>query len=403
MSDNEKRDALERALSDGGGILRCEPAWVARDFLPPGFRLGLKEEEYNVGERGFICERWLASITSADNAIGPSDEGISTIQTGNGERLNLKEALDLAPGLILGEEYAATHNNSLGRLVKIYDFSARIPYHYHQRKEDAAKVGANSKEEAYFFPDGVDRGENPETFFGVHPWIVEQNKMEEMLLPHLVAWDSDLILQHAWAELLVPGDGFHIPSGVLHAPGTAVTIEIQEDSDVFSMLQALVGGKIIPKDLIFKDVTKEDREKYGERIVFQQIDWELSGDRYFYENRHLGQRPVEGVQMDGGEENWIYYNTTSFSGKRLVIEPGKTVTLSENGVYSILVWQGTGTYAGQRVKAGDHMQDELLITHNRAIQSTEVVNDGNEALEIIKFFGPDLNPDCPYNEKHPKE
>ena len=97
MSDNEKRDVLERALSDGGGNLRCEPAWVARDFLPPGFRLGLKEEEYNVGERGFICERWLASITSADNAIGPSDEGISTIQTGNGERLNLKEALDLAP------------------------------------------------------------------------------------------------------------------------------------------------------------------------------------------------------------------------------------------------------------------------------------------------------------------
>jgi len=84
------------------------------------------------------------------------------------------------------------------------------------------------------------------------------------LLPYLVEWKDDLILQHSRAYLNVAGEGFFLPSGVLHAPGTALTIELQEDSDVFAMLQALNTGKIISKELLFKDVRKEDREKYGE-------------------------------------------------------------------------------------------------------------------------------------------
>ncbi len=63
-----------------------------------------------------------------------------------------------------------------------------------------------------------------------------------MLLPFLEDWDSDLILQHSVGYTQVADEGFHIPSGVLHAPGSALTIELQEDSDVFAMLQALNGG-----------------------------------------------------------------------------------------------------------------------------------------------------------------
>ena len=62
-------------LAEGNGVLRCEPAWVARDFLPPGRRLGLPEDAYDVGERGTICERWLASTTQADNRVGPPTRG----------------------------------------------------------------------------------------------------------------------------------------------------------------------------------------------------------------------------------------------------------------------------------------------------------------------------------------
>ena len=389
----EKRRIVDEALARGNGILRLAPAWVARDFLPPGRRLGLPEEQYDVGERGFICERWLASTTKADNRIGPPDEGLSYITLAGEKKITLKEAIEVAGPAIMGAEYARTHKG-LGRLAKLFDFGDRIPYHLHQMKEHAALVGRNPKEEAYYFPEGVEVGAHPETFFGVHPWIADQKKYD-LLLPYLVEWDSDLILKHSRAYLLVPGEGFHLPAGIPHAPGTALTIELQEDSDVFAMLQALVAGKIISKDLLFKDVRPADRRKYGERIILEQINWELSGDPYFYENRHLEPKLVEETAQEGGEEHWIYYNTTKFSGKKLVVKPGQTFHSRERGVYSLLVWQGRGRYDGHEIEAGNFGFDELLISHEKAITPLAVENTGAADLVIIKFFGPDINPAVP--------
>ena len=389
----DARATVEKALEKGAGVLNLKPAWVARDFLPPGKRLGLKEKEYNVGKRGYICERWLASVTNADNAVGPEDEGLSYLNTDSKEEITLKEAVEKAGDLIMGTQYAKTHSG-LGRLAKIYDFGARIPYHIHQMEKDAKLVGANPKDEAYYFPEDVDTGPHPETFFGVHPYIVDEKKYD-ILLPYLVEWKDDLILQHARAYLNVPGEGFFLPSGVLHAPGTALTIELQEDSDVFSMLQALNAGKIISKELLFKDVCKEDREAKGEKAILGQLDWPVNGDPYFYENHHLPNIRVEESKQAGGEEHWVYYNTTKFSGKRLVVKPGNSFTFIEKGVFNILVWRGKGTFDGHKIEGQNFEYDELLISHDRAIKSITVKNDGNKDLIIIKFFGPDINMDAP--------
>ena len=386
------RATVEKALEKGAGVLNLKPAWVARDFLPPGKRLGLKEKEYNVGKRGYICERWLASVTNADNAVGPEDEGLSYLNTGSKDEITLKEAVEKAGDLIMGTQYAKTHSG-LGRLAKIYDFGARIPYHIHQMEKDAKLVGANPKDEAYYFPEDVDTGPHPETFFGVHPYIVDEKKYD-ILLPYLVEWKDDLILQHARAYLNVPGEGFFLPSGVLHAPGTALTIELQEDSDVFSMLQALNAGKIISKELLFKDVCKEDREAKGEKAILGQLDWPVNGDPYFYENHHLPNILVKESKQAGGEEHWIYYNTTKFSGKRLVVKPGNSFTFIEKGVFNILVWRGKGTFDGHKIEGQNFEYDELLISHDRAIKPITVKNDGNKDLIIIKFFGPDINMDA---------
>src|SRR5512137_207565 len=99
------RAIVEKALSSGNGILRLEPAWVARDFLPPGRRLGLKESEYAVGDRGFICERWIGSITKADNRIQPPDEGLSYLAI-EGQSVTLKAAVETAGDLVMGAAYA---------------------------------------------------------------------------------------------------------------------------------------------------------------------------------------------------------------------------------------------------------------------------------------------------------
>jgi hypothetical protein len=387
------RKIVEKELENNDGILKLKPAWVARDFLPPGKRLGLTEKEYDVGKRGFICERWLASVTKADNAISPEDEGLSYLKLDSNEKVLLKDAVSLAPDLIMGQEYSKAHTG-LGRLAKIYDFASRIQYHIHQMQEDASLVGKNSKDEAYYFPEDVDTGAHPETFFGVHPYIVDEKKYD-ILLPHLVEWKDDLILRHSRAYLNVPGEGFFLPSGVLHAPGTALTIELQEDSDVFAMLQAKNAGKIISKELLFKDVCEQYRETKGEKAIIEQINWPESGDPYFYENHHLPNLFVEESKQDGGVEHWIYYNTTKFSGKRIIVKKGASFTFKENGVFNILVWRGSGIFGNHKIEGGNFECDELLISHERAVKPITVKNDGNSDLLIIKFFGPDINKDAP--------
>jgi hypothetical protein len=361
--------------------------------------LGLPEEAYVVGERGWICERWLGSTTRADNRVGPPDEGLSYISLPAGERMTLCEAFRVAGEAVMGFEYARTHSG-LGRLAKLFDYVDRIPFHFHQQQADAALVGRNPKEEAYYFPHGAEMGARPETFFGVHPSLVERGDYD-LLLPYLVDWKDDAILRHSRAYLQVPGEGFHVPAGVPHAPGTALTLELQEDSDVFAVLQAEASGEILPKALLWKDIRPKDRARFGERFVLGQINWAASGDPYFYENRHLSPQPVPGTAQAGSEEHWIFYNSARFSGKRLMVRPGCSFTSVDAGVYSLLVWRGQGRYDGCQVEAGRFGWDELLVSHTRAVTPVVVENTGTEDLVIFKFFGPDINPDAPWIAPYP--
>lgn len=393
LSKSELRILLEDQLARANGIFRLKPAWVARNSFPSGQRLGLKEEQYIVGERGWISERWLGSTTKADNPIGPDDEGLSYLHLDTEHEITLKTVVETIPELIMGPEYARTHSG-LGRLPKIYDYCERISFHYHQRKEDAARVGRNPKEEAYFFPAGVDLGSHPETFFGVHPSIAEPAN-REILLPHLIEWKDDRILQHSRAYHTFLEDGFHIPAGIPHAPGTALTVELQEDSDVFAVLQAMLGGKLVSKDLMYKDIRQQDRETFGERIVLNQIDWELSGDPYFYENRHTPPLLINNSVQSGGREYWIFYNTTKFSGKKLIVDPGMDYLSRDAGVYSLLVWEGEGLFDGIQISTKDFDLQELFVCHQKATQPIKVQNTGGKPLVIFKFFGPDINQNIP--------
>jgi hypothetical protein len=387
------RDVVSEALAATGGVLPLEPAWVARELAPAGRRLNLPEDRYDSGERGEICERWLASTTKADNRIDVEDEGLSYLAI-EGQRITLRDAVAAAPVEVMGAEYARTHSG-LGRLAKIFDYGSRLPYHIHPRLQHAARVGRNPKEEAYFFPDGVDMGAHPESFLGVNPWIVEEGR-QDVLLPYLVDWNGDGILRHSRAWLLMPEDGFHVPAGVLHAPGTALTIELQEDSDTLAVFQALVAGKILSKELLFKDVSDEDRERAGENYLLEWVDWEFNGDPHLYERTHLGPRLIESSRQPAGEEHWIYYNTTKFSGKKLTVRPGMTYTAVEKGVYTVLAWRGSGKIAGQPIRGQDPPSDEVLIAHDLATKPHSVVNTGREDLVLLKFFGRDVNPDVPF-------
>ena len=89
MVVDTRRDLVERAFEAADGVVRLEPAWVGRDFLPSGRRMGLPDDRYDLGERGEMCERWLGSTTKADNRVGPADEGLSYLAIDGSERVTL--------------------------------------------------------------------------------------------------------------------------------------------------------------------------------------------------------------------------------------------------------------------------------------------------------------------------
>ncbi len=153
MNENEVKAVVERTIERSNGMLFLRPSWVARSFLPPGKRLGLEETEYDKGERGFICERWIGSETKADNSIGPADEGLSYLDV-PGHNILLADAIKICGSSIMGVDYFRGHN-SLGRLPKIYDYSTRVFFHIHQSGEFARRVGKNPKEEAYYFLEEI--------------------------------------------------------------------------------------------------------------------------------------------------------------------------------------------------------------------------------------------------------
>lgn len=387
------RDQVAELLCHGDGILRLEPAWVARDFLPPGRRLGLPEDRYDVGARGAICERWLASTTRADNRVSVPDEGLSAVHT-EGSPLLLADAVRAAPELILGEEYAAGHPAGLGRLAKLFDYGARLPFHLHPPQRYAELVGRQQKDEAYHFLPGADPGDHPETFLGVHPHLARGSR-GDALLPYLQAWDSDLILTTSRAYAQVPGEGFHVPSGVLHGPGTALTLELQEDSDVLSMFQALNAGRIISKELLYKDVRAEDRARDAERFPLGFVDWDRNGDPDLYLRAHLAPQPVVGPPTPWGIREWIFYGSPKFSGQRITVLPRQTAQLTDPGVYSVFVWSGEGEWGGALVAGGQPGADELLVGHERATAGVQVRAVGSEPLVAYQLFGPDLHPAAP--------
>jgi hypothetical protein len=96
-------------------------------------------------------------------------------------------------------------------------------------------------------------------------------------------------------------------------------------------------------------------------------------------------------------EEWVFYGTTKFSGKRLVLPPGATFTSRERGAHNLLLWRGEGMIGALPMKAGSfdlhRCEDEALVVRQAAVDGYDIVNTGSDDLVLFKFFGPDINRD----------
>ena len=270
--------AIHNAFDAGKGILRLAPNWVSRVFCIPGRRIKLHPDDYYAlgSHRGGIDERWFSSTTPADNGKDAGEtEGLSFVVFEDGlktEQFLLRDAVHELKDTLIGDRLWKTYGK-WPMFSKFFDNQGPLPHHIHHRDEHAAKVGAMGKPEEYYFPPQLNNhgGDFPYTFFGLNPGTTKARVRKA--LAEFTKGDNH-ITDLAPAYPLVPGTGWHVSPGVLHAPGSLCTYEPQMAADVFAMYQSVVNGQIVDESLLWKN-TPDD--KIGDLdYLMDVIDWELN-------------------------------------------------------------------------------------------------------------------------------
>ncbi|MGI9429951.1 MAG: hypothetical protein ACR2NM_14920 [Bythopirellula sp.] len=393
-----------KAFDQGQGVLRLTPTWVPRSFCIPGRRIKLHPDDYYAlgGNRGGIDERWFSSTTPADNGpLTSENEGLSHIVVEDGgttEFVLLRDAVDTLQGQLLGQSLWAEHQ-CWPMYSKFFDNQGALPFHIHHNDEYAARVNANGKPEAYYFPPQVNNhgGDFPYTFMGLSPGVTKEQVRDT--LARFTAGDNRITDLSA-AYSLTPGTGWDIPPGVLHAPGSLCTYEPQRASDVFAMYESVAHDKVIPEELLWKDTPPEQVGNFD--YLVEVIDWEMNVDPNFKANHFMAPIPVaelEQMRSEGYEEKSICYLSEAYSAKELTVLPGRTVTIKDRGAYGLIVLQGHGKLGvwdietPALIRYGQLTHDEYFVSADTAKAGVEIVNPSHtDPIVMLKHFGPGVNP-----------
>lgn len=393
------RQVLDNALNAGEGILHMVPCWVPRSFAVPGRRLRLAEEDlYAFGiHRGGIDERWICSTTQPAN--GPDmepNEGLSEFIDPNGNRATLKDAVDENPSAVIGAEIYEKYGR-WPTLGKLFDNKGPLPFHLHPDTEHAKLVGEVQKPEAYYFPPQYNLWGNdfPYTFFGLEPGTTKDD-----IRCAIEKWQrgDNGILQYSKAYVFPIGTGWFTPPGLLHAPGSLVTYEIQWGTDTFAMFQSIVDGKVVPYDMLVKDVPEDKKQDID--YILDLIDWEANLNPNIKDTHFLP--PQVDRSGDGWVDKWIIYGRSRgedvFSAKELTVQPGAKVTVRDNSACAVIAVQGRGKIGPYPIESpiyihfGQETFDEYFVTYETARSGVVVENTGTEPLVLLRHLGPDSQP-----------
>jgi len=397
------RGLVEDSLAENGGLLRLAPCWVPRSFLQPGKRLKLHPDDlYAFGlNRGGIDERWFSSTTPAANENRTPDEGLSYVVAGR-NRFTLQQAVKECGAELIGRKIWGKYHR-WPVYSKFFDNMGPIPHHMHQSREQARLVGQEGKPESYYFPPQHNNvGNNfPYTFMGLEPGTTKAQVRK-----CLENWNhgDNGILDLSRAYRLKPGTGWLIGPSILHAPGSLCTYEPQWGSDVFGMYQSLVEGREVPWSLLVKDMPKSKHRDLD--FIVDQLDWAANVDPKFKDNHYLEPVPVADTRREGFVDRWIVYGKVRgeqlFTAKELTVEPRAQCTITDNGAYGLITVQGKGRMnqlnldCPKLIRFQELTEDEVFCTEATARAGVTFDNTSDvEPLVVLRYFGPEVNPEAP--------
>jgi hypothetical protein len=373
---------LEAWIEQSGGILRLKPTYVRR-FYQDGGRLGLATEPggtYQPDSGLYVPERWIASTVTATNLHPIEGEGLSFLDL-PGLPVSLAAALAALGPRLLGERLFAAHGPEFRVLSKILDPYEPIVFHIHARDVDLRdhpeffpghRFG---KDEAYYFLERP-KGMVHYTHVGLQPGLTREELIQAVRKGRDYALELSPVINQQY------GEGFFVPSGIPHRPGTALTLEIQQPSDVYTLLEDTAGGKKMAPEQMHPGFPDLD-------TAYQFIDMQAAQAPDLLERYRLVPTPADRGEGEG-QEHWIFPPavTTKFSGKRLRVPAGGSYTSQEAGPYALLVWQGDVTVAAGGDRRGQVLRtgDEAFVACDTAVAPHRFTASGTAAVELFKFF-----------------
>ena len=203
---------------------------VMRDFLGMG-----------TGEDSFYPETWISSFTEAKNRNYVPNEGITRVETAEGEKL-ITEAVSAA-------DFGEGREDS-GVLVKLLDAGERLGIQVHPTKEYARRVfdSAYGKTECWYILSGREDMEEPACVYLGFKETVSADEWRELFEKQ----DVEGMLNAMHRFEVRSGDVILVTGGTPHAIGAGCfLVEIQEPSDYTMRVEktTVAGESLTPMQI----------------------------------------------------------------------------------------------------------------------------------------------------------
>jgi hypothetical protein len=151
----------------------------------------------------------------------------------------------------------------------------------------------------------------------------------------------------------------------------------------------LYGGECVSEELLWKNCPEEEKGNFD--YLMDVIDWELNVDPEFKKHRFM--KPLTIRRDESHTEEWICYRCRTASAKRLTVNPGQTVRVTDEAAYGMILLQGHGRMGVWEIEAptliryGELTSDEFFVSYGAAREGVEITNtSATEPLVMLKHF-----------------
>ena len=406
--------AVRNLIEASGGILRLAPTWVPRSFLMPGRRIKLprKTSTPTAPTAAASTNAGLPPQRRPPTKTARRMKGLSYV-VDNGKRVfTLLDAVGLEGANLIGKAMLG-QISALAGLSKFFDNMGPIPHHMHQNDEQAALVGQQGKPESYYFPPQLN---NRRQQLPLH--VLRARTRHDQGRHHPLPGELE---QRRQRHSRITRKAYRLQArhGLAGAALRAARARLAGDLRAAMGLRRLrhvpVAGRRPAGAVGAAGQGHAQGEASGSRLSRRsQLDWDGNVDPNFKDNHYLEPIAVADTAKDGYVDRWIVYGKVD--GQATIHcqgTDGRRRRESDHQRQRRLRLDRRARARQDRQACAANAGDDPLrradrgrvFRRLRAAAKTGVTfeNTGSEPLVVLRYFGPDVNPQAPRVGDHKKK